>query len=45
MLHKAIYSDSFEVEALAAWKVVEFSIDLGFQNVIIEGDALKIENA
>lgn len=30
------------VEAHAAWKVEKFGTDLGLQNIIIEGDALKI---
>lgn len=37
--------DPIVVEAYAAWKVVEFSIDLGILNIILEGDVLEIVNA
>lgn len=29
-------------EAIAAWKVVDFSRDLRFQDSVMEGDTLKI---
>ena len=31
-----------EIEALAAWKALTFTHELGFQNVILEGDALGL---
>jgi hypothetical protein len=31
--------------AVTAWIVVEFSRELGFQNIIMEGDALEIVHA
>ncbi|KAK8523062.1 hypothetical protein V6N13_076276 [Hibiscus sabdariffa] len=41
---KKVYhvSSSFTVEALAAVHRMEFAVDLGFTNVIIEGDSLSI---
>ncbi|OMO87392.1 hypothetical protein COLO4_20671 [Corchorus olitorius] len=34
--------DSFEAEALAAVKAMEWSRDMGFKDIVIEGDALTI---
>jgi hypothetical protein len=43
VLHKPIYiSDSCVAEAVATWKSVKFSRNLGFQNILTEGDALEI---
>ena len=33
------------VEELAAFQVIEFSIELGLQDIILEGDALQMVNA
>jgi ribonuclease HI len=33
------------VEALAAFQAIEFSIELGLQDIILEGDALQVVNA
>jgi hypothetical protein len=38
----AIAKDHEVVEAFTVGKVVEFNKDLGFQNVLVQGDALKI---
>ena len=34
-----------EIEALAAWKALMFAHELGFQSVILEGDALGLIQA
>lgn len=34
--------DPTTAEAVAVWKVVEFNRDLGFQNIMLERDALEI---
>lgn len=44
-IYKPYIADPTIDEAYAVWKVVEFSRDLGFQNFIIEGDALEVVHA
>ena len=38
-------NDSLEVEALACRRALQFAIDIGFSNLIIEGDSVQVMKA
>ena len=38
-------TDSLEAEALACRKAIEFAMDIGFSNIVIEGDCVQVINA
>lgn len=42
---KPYISDPFVAEVVAAWKVVKFRRELGFQNIMMEGDMPEIVHA
>jgi hypothetical protein len=41
-LSRPYITDPTTAEALAAWKLAEFSTELGLRQVIAEGDALEV---
>ena len=41
---RAWVNDSLEVEALAWRRALQFSVDIGFSDLIIEGDSVQVMN-